>query len=88
MEIDERKFDTAALALLLLGLYDGTRVWKGFDWATLDGLHAAELISQPAGKAKSVVLTEQAMAPAQAEFEKLFSKTPHERSTPAMSGTT
>ena len=78
MEIDEEKVDAATLALLLLGLHGGNRVWKGFDWEALDRLHAADLISQPAGKAKSVVLTERGMALAQAEFDRLFGRPRHD----------
>jgi len=32
MEIDTDRIDDAVLALLLLGLHDGDRAWKGFDW--------------------------------------------------------
>lgn len=72
MEIDETKVDAATLALLLLGLHNGNRAWKGLNWEARDRLHAADLISQPAGKAKWVVLTEKGMALAQAEFDRLF----------------
>ena len=48
------------------------RATSGFGWATLDRLHAADLISEPAGNAKSVVLTEQGLARARAEFDRLF----------------
>jgi hypothetical protein len=40
MEIDKDKIDDAVLALLWLTLHDGDRAWKGFDWDTLDRLHA------------------------------------------------
>jgi hypothetical protein len=33
--LDERKIDRAVLALLYLGLHDGARAWKGFDWDRL-----------------------------------------------------
>ncbi|QEL20928.1 DUF6429 family protein [Limnoglobus roseus] len=58
MEHDPVKIDAALLALLSLGLDDGPRVWKGFDWDAMDRLHAAGLISDPRTPAKSVVLTE------------------------------
>src|SRR5216684_4292677 len=58
MEIDTERIDEAVLALLLLGLHDG-RVWKSFDWDAMDRLHRKGLISDPVGKAKSVVLTEE-----------------------------
>ena len=57
MEIDTEKIDEAVLALLYLTLHDGTRAWKGFDWDTLNRLHAKGLISDPASKSKSVILT-------------------------------
>jgi hypothetical protein len=40
MEIDTAKIDEAVLALLYLTLHDGSRAWKGFDWDTLNRLHA------------------------------------------------
>jgi hypothetical protein len=40
MEIDTDKVDEAVLALLYLTLHDGARAWKGFDWDTLNRLHA------------------------------------------------
>lgn len=58
MEIDTERIDEAVLALLLLGLQDGSRVWKSFDWDAMDRLHKKGWISDPVGKAKSVVLTE------------------------------
>src|SRR3954464_6232278 len=39
MEIDTDRIDEAVLALLYLGLHDGCRAWKGFDWAAMDRLH-------------------------------------------------
>ena len=57
MEIDTEKIDETVLALLYLTLHDGARAWKGFDWDTLNRLYAKGLISDPASKAKSVVLT-------------------------------
>ena len=32
MTLDTENVDRAVLALLLLGLHDGIRAWKGFDW--------------------------------------------------------
>src|SRR6516225_5223972 len=54
MELDASKVDDAVLALLYLGLHEGTRAWKGFDWDAMVRLHRAGLISDPRGKAKSV----------------------------------
>lgn len=72
MAIDTTKIDEATLALMLLGLHDHQRVWKGFDWDALDRLHQAGLISQPAGKARSVVITDEGLARAKAAFDRLF----------------
>ncbi|OIQ94609.1 hypothetical protein GALL_234660 [mine drainage metagenome] len=73
MEMDTDRIDDAVLALLLLGLHDGRRVWKGFDWQAMNRLHEKGLISDPRGKAKSVVLSEDGLRHAQAMFTSLFS---------------
>ena len=57
VEIDENRIDDAVLALLRLGLHDGDRVWKGFDWEAMNRLHQKGFISDPVGKAKSVTFT-------------------------------
>jgi hypothetical protein len=72
MEIDTDRVDDAVLALLLLGLHDGYRVWKGFDWEAMNRRHAKGFISDPVGKAKSVVLTEEGQRRAERLFEELF----------------
>jgi Domain of unknown function (DUF6429) len=72
MEIDTEKVDEAVLALLYLTLHDGARAWKGFDWDTLNRLHAKGLISDPVGKAKSVVLTDEGLRESQRLFRQLF----------------
>jgi hypothetical protein len=56
-EPDPDLIDDAVLALLVLGLHDGERAWKSFDWDALDRLHHKGLISDPASKAKSVAFT-------------------------------
>ena len=45
MDIDTDRIDDAVLALLLLGLHDGCRAWKGFDWNAMDRLHEKGMIS-------------------------------------------
>jgi hypothetical protein len=82
MELDTTKIDEAVLALLFLGLHDGARAWKGFDWDAMDRLHQQGYITDPRGKVKSVVFTEEGLERAKSLLEKLFSK-PAERSTPA-----
>jgi hypothetical protein len=74
MEIDTEKVDEAVLALLYLTLHDGARAWKGFDWNALNRLHAKGLISNPVGKAKSVVLTDEGVRESERLFSKLFVK--------------
>jgi hypothetical protein len=74
VELDESKVDDAILALLYLGLHDGSRAWKGFDWDAMDRLHQAGLISEPRGRAKSVVFTEVGLERAKRLLEELFGK--------------
>ena len=76
MEIDEDKADDAVLALLRLTLHDGQRVWKGFDWDALNRLHRKGMISDPVGKAKSVVLTDEGLQRSVELLAALFAKTP------------
>jgi hypothetical protein len=71
--LDDNKIDEAALALLYLGLHDETRAWKGFDWQTMNRLHAKGYISDPRGKAKSVVFTEDGLEEARRLLIALFS---------------
>ena len=75
MNIDTEKLDTAALAILSLTLHDGRRVWKSVDWQITDRLHEKGLIENPAGKAKSLVLTDEGLAAARAALQTMFAKT-------------
>ena len=72
MEIDTDRIDQAVLALLYLGLHDGCRAWKGFDWDAMDRLHEKGMISNPAGRAKSVVFTDEGLREAERLFRELF----------------
>jgi hypothetical protein len=77
MDIDEAKIDEMVLALLHLTTFkDKTRLraWKGHSWDALDRLHRKEYISDPATKAKSVLLTEEGAKRSQELFEKYFTK--------------
>jgi hypothetical protein len=74
MDIDEGKVDRAVLALLYLGLHDGVRAWKGFDWDSLGRLHKKGLISDPVNKAKSVVFTDEGLRESERAFRELFSR--------------
>ena len=59
MEYDKDKVDEMTLALLYLVMHgnkDEERVWKGFDWETMNRLHEKKYIADPRSKAKSVAL--------------------------------
>ena len=75
-ELDTDRIDDAVLALLYLGLHGGYRSWKGFDWDAMDRLYAMDMISQPAGKAKSVVFTEEGLRRSEALFREMFTRAP------------
>jgi hypothetical protein len=71
------KIDDAVLALLHLTSFrehkgELPRAWKGHDWDALGRLHARGFISDPVGKAKSVVLSEAGARRAEALFVKMF----------------
>ena len=72
MELDTNKIDDAVLALLCLGLHDGARAWKGFDWDAMNRLHEAGYITDPRGKAKSVVFSEEGLERAERLLQELF----------------
>jgi hypothetical protein len=72
MDIDEDHIDEAVLALLFLGRHEGARTWKSFDWAVMERLHAKGLISDPVGKAKSVVFTDEGLRLSESLFCKFF----------------
>ena len=74
MELDTDKIDEAVLALLVLGLHDRTRVWKSFDWGAMNRLHEKGFITDPRGKALSVLLTAEGLARAEELLVKLFGK--------------
>ncbi len=70
--VDWDRVDEAALAIMLLGLHDGWRTWKGINWEVLNRLHERGLITDPKSKAKSVIFTEEGLESAQQLFERLF----------------
>lgn len=74
MEVDNDKIDEAVLALLYLTLHDGARAWKSFDWDAMNRLHEKGYITDPVGKAKSVVLTDEGLRESERLFIRLFSK--------------
>ncbi|MDE0422285.1 MAG: DUF6429 family protein [Gammaproteobacteria bacterium] len=76
--MDQDRIDEAVLALLYLGIHErhrtmpGARAWKSLDWDAMDRLHGRGLISDPATKARSVLLTESGLREAEAAFRRLF----------------
>ena len=77
MDVDEDKVDDMVLALLFLTTFEDKlklRAWKGHNWGVLDRLHRKDYISDPATKAKSVLLTDAGAKRSQELFEKYFVK--------------
>jgi Domain of unknown function (DUF6429) len=75
MEFDRDKVDEMTLALLWLTHFkegDSVRAWKGHDFGTMDRLHERDYISDPKGKTKSVVLTEEGEKRSRELFGKYF----------------
>jgi len=72
---DERKIETAVLALLYYGSFErpGNRsAWKTYDWAITERLYEQGLIGDPRGTSKSLMFTPEGEARAKAVFEALF----------------
>ena len=77
MDYDQSKVDEMTLALMFLTSFaeqEITRSWKGYDWGAMGRLHAAGLIYDPVGKAKSVVLTEEGKKRSRELFLKYFAR--------------
>lgn len=80
LQIDVDRIDEAVLALMYLSLHsDGPatsmwRAWKSFDWDSLGRLHEQNLILDPVGKAKSVVLTDEGRRRSEEAFNRLFKR--------------
>jgi hypothetical protein len=55
-----------------LGLHEGFRAWKGFDWDAMNRLHDRGYIYDPRSKAKSIVFTEEGLERAAHLLEELF----------------
>ena len=76
MEYDNNKVDEAVLALLYLNYFGHQgviRAWKGFNWDAMNRLYEEGYISDPKGKAKSVIVTEEGQKAAEELFKRLFS---------------
>ena len=76
---DPDRIEDAVLALLWLtsfseghGGFACRRAWKGHDWEALGRLHQKGLISDPVGKSKSIVFTDEGAARAGELFGKMF----------------
>jgi Domain of unknown function (DUF6429) len=72
MDIDQDKVDQAVLALLSLGRHEGFRTWKSFDWEVMVRLHRKGYISDPVGKSKSVLFTEEGLRESERLLDVLF----------------
>jgi uncharacterized protein DUF6429 len=75
MNIDQEKVRQAVLALLYLTFFDdksGLRMGKGYDWEVMNSLYENGYISNPATKAKPVILTEEGAKLSKELFDKLF----------------
>lgn len=72
MKLNTDRIDETVLALLYLGLHDDSRAWKSFDWDAMARLHEKGYISDPAGRTKSVAMTEQGLVESQRLFTLLF----------------
>lgn len=61
-------------ALLSLGLHEGMRAWKSFDWDALSRLHGKAFICNRVGKAKPVALSEEGKGQAGLLLRELFGR--------------
>jgi hypothetical protein len=75
-ELDTNKIDQAVLALLALGRHEGYRTWKAFDWEVMGRLHQKGYISDPVGKVKSVLFTEDGARESERLLQVLFGREP------------
>jgi hypothetical protein len=73
-KLDTERIDQAVLALLRLGLHDGTRAWKSFDWDAMARLHEKGYISDPVGKAKSIAFTDEGLRQSEQLLNTLFAE--------------
>ncbi|MDQ0586102.1 DUF6429 family protein [Variovorax paradoxus] len=61
MKYDMVKVEEALLALLGVFEFENGRVWKRYDFATMDGLHEKGLITEARGRQESVYLTDEGL---------------------------
>jgi hypothetical protein len=75
MEYDKEKVDEIVLALLFLTSSreaSVTRAWKGLDWEAMNRLYEKGYISNPIGKAPTVILSEEGAQLSKELFVKNF----------------
>lgn len=75
--LNQEKLAEAALAILSLSSFGGpmgVRAWKGMDWDLMNLLFEKEWISDPVGKQKSIVMSEEGVKLAEEFLEKHFGK--------------
>ncbi|CAN7761761.1 DUF6429 family protein [Variovorax sp. LjRoot84] len=72
MEYDKAKIEEVLLTLLGVFEFESGRVWKRYDFATMDALHAKGLITEPHGRRQSIYLTDEGMRMAKKMAAKYF----------------
>lgn len=72
MDVNQDKIDDAVLALMYLGVHEGARTWKSFDWSALDRLYQKGLIADPKSRAKSILLTDEGLERSKRLFAAMF----------------
>jgi len=82
IDYDHGKVEETVLALLFLTVDGHRRAWKSHDWGVLERLHERGYISDPKGKAKSVLLTEDGARRARELFARHFGVDPYKRHRP------
>jgi hypothetical protein len=74
MTYDRQKAGDLVLALMNLTLHNGARAWKGYDWDVMNFLYEQGFISNPRGKAKSIVLTDEGLARSEQMFRQYLAE--------------
>lgn len=69
---DPKKIEEAILALLGAFAFDNGRAWKRFDFDVMQSLADQGLISDPRGRAESVLLTPEGLTRSKALADRLF----------------
>jgi len=75
--LNQKKLAEATLAILSLSSFSdpmGVRAWKGVDWNLMKMLFEKGWISDPVGKQKSIVMSEEGVKLAEEFLEKHFGK--------------